>query len=176
MSARQAPPKLTVPYTVQLPTPTSRSVQQGGLSVVRIGVLLFPVVSSIRPPDPVPSLQPHYGPSLLLQTGPPQRPASVLSPRGFLRLCFSLNIEALVPAVPRKSLCPTHAPSAPVAACPVIRNLADSPHWGFPPLVLTTPSFLTTRLRWVHFRSSFGHAPAQGLALSFCSNANHHDS
>src|SRR5215212_11141034 len=94
----------------------------------------------------------------------------------FLRLCFSLNIEALVPAVPRKSLCPTHAPSAPVAACPVIRNLADSSQWRFPPLVLTTPSFLTTRLQWVHFRSSFGHAPAQGFALSFCSNANHRDS
>jgi Protein of unknown function (DUF3102) len=43
-------------------------------------------------------------------------------------------------------------------------------------LVLTTPNFLTTRLRWVHFRSSFGCTPARGLALSFCSNAHHHGS
>ena len=31
-----------------------------GLSVVRIVILLFPVVSTIRPPDPIPLLQPHY--------------------------------------------------------------------------------------------------------------------
>ena len=31
-----------------------------GLSVVCTAVLLFPVVSTIRPPDPIPSLQPHY--------------------------------------------------------------------------------------------------------------------
>jgi len=41
---------------------------------------------------------------------------------------------------------------------------------------LTTLSFLTTRLRWVHFRSSFGCPPAHGLTLSFCSNAHHHGS
>jgi hypothetical protein len=34
--------------------------------------------------------------------------------------------------------------------------------------------FLTTRLRRVHCHSSFGHAPAQGPALSFWSNAHHH--
>ena len=33
--------------------------------------------------------------------------------------------------------------------------------------------FLTTRPRWVHFRSSFGYSPAQGLALSFSSNAHY---
>src|SRR5215813_8674139 len=31
-----------------------------GLSVVRIVIILFPVVSIIRPPDPIPLLQPHY--------------------------------------------------------------------------------------------------------------------
>src|ERR1700680_2584747 len=31
-----------------------------GLSVVCICIFLFPVVSTIRPPDPIPSLQPHY--------------------------------------------------------------------------------------------------------------------
>jgi hypothetical protein len=113
---------------------------------------------------------------LLIRIGPPQCSASVLSPRDFRRLCFSLAIRALVPAVPRKSLHPTHAPSTPVAVCPVIRHLTDFSQKGFTFLVLTTLSFLTTRLRWVHFRSSFGCPPAQGLALSFCSNAHHHGS
>ena len=45
---------------------------------------------------------PITGPSSLLRIGPPQYSASVLSPRGFRRLCFSLAIGALVPAVPRK--------------------------------------------------------------------------
>src|ERR1700730_14382737 len=115
-------------------------------------------------------------PSSLLRIGPPQYSASVLSPRGFRRLCFSLAIGALVPAVPRKSLHPTHAPSTPVAICPVIRPLTDLSQKGYTPLVLATPIFLTTRLRWVHFRSSFGCTPARGLALSFCSNAHHHGS
>ena len=119
---------------------------------------------------------PITGPSSLLRIGPPQCSASVLSPHGFRRLCFSLNIRALVPAVPRKSQHPTHAPSTPVAVCPVIRRLTDLSQKGFTLLVLTTPSFLTTRLRWVHFRSSFGCTPARGLALSFCSNAHHHGS
>src|SRR5438132_13446711 len=65
-----------------------------GLPVARIGVLLFPVVSIVRPPDPTPSLQPHYEPSSLIRIGPPQCSASVLSPRGFRRLGFSLGIRA----------------------------------------------------------------------------------
>src|SRR6516162_8654288 len=36
-----------------------------GLPVARIGVLLLPVVSIVRPPDPTPALQPHYEPSSL---------------------------------------------------------------------------------------------------------------
>src|SRR5215471_10001457 len=65
-----------------------------GLPVARIGVLLLPVVSTVRPPDPTPSLQHHYEPSSLLRIGPPQCSASVLSPRGFRRLGFSLGIRA----------------------------------------------------------------------------------
>src|SRR5260221_4024505 len=65
-----------------------------GLSVVRIDVLLLPVASSVRPPDPIPSLQPNYEPSSLLRIGPPQCSASVLSPRGFRRFGFSLAIRA----------------------------------------------------------------------------------
>ena len=64
------------------------------MSVVRIDVLLLPVASTVRPPDPIPSLQPHYGPSALIRIGPPQCSASVLSPRGFRRLGFSLGIRA----------------------------------------------------------------------------------
>src|SRR5260370_32602363 len=64
------------------------------LSVARIEVPLFPVASVMRPLDPTPSLQPHYGPSSLLRVGPPQGSASVRSPRGFRRLGFSLHIGA----------------------------------------------------------------------------------
>src|ERR1039458_304523 len=53
------------------------------LAVFRSDVLLSPVVSTIRPPDPIPSLQSHYEPSSLIRIGPPQCSASVLSPRGF---------------------------------------------------------------------------------------------
>ena len=58
---------------------------------------------------------PITGPSSLLQIGPPQTIASVLSPRGCLPLCFSLSIDGLVPAVPHKSLCRTHALYTPAA-------------------------------------------------------------
>lgn len=65
----------------------------------------------------------------------------------FDRLCFSLGISKLVPAVPRKSLCPTHAPYTPAAAHPVIRLLVDLSQEKKAPLVLTTLDTLTTRLR-----------------------------
>src|SRR2546425_3155 len=65
-----------------------------GLSGTRIEVLLFPVASGMRPPDPTPSLQLHYEPSSLVRVGPPQCSASVRSPRGFGRLGFSLRIRA----------------------------------------------------------------------------------
>jgi len=104
---------------------------------------------------------PITGPSTLIRIGPPQSPASVLSPCGLLRLSFSLCIRSLVPAVPRESLCPTHAPSTPVAARPVIRHPADLSQDDETILVSTTLKFITTRLRRVHFRSSFGHAPAR---------------
>src|SRR5438874_11713010 len=42
----------------------------------------------MRPLDPTPLLQPHYGPSSLLRVGPPECSASVRSPRGFRRLGF----------------------------------------------------------------------------------------
>lgn len=48
----------------------------------------------MQPPDSTPSLQPHYRPSSLLRVDPSQCCASVLSPRGFCHLCFSLDIAA----------------------------------------------------------------------------------
>ena len=48
----------------------------------------------MQPLDSTPSLQPHYRPSSLLRVDPSQCCASVLSPRGFCHLCFSLDIAA----------------------------------------------------------------------------------
>ena len=56
---------------------------------------------------------PITGPSSLIRIGPSQCSASVLSPHDFRRLCFSLAIRALVPAVPRKS---QHSVSRPLYA------------------------------------------------------------
>src|SRR5580658_11043365 len=95
---------------------------------------------------------PITGPSTLVRIGPPQSLA--LSPHGWHRLRFSLGIKSLVPAVPRESLCPTHAPSTPVATRPVIRHLAGLSQDDETVLVLTTLGFITTRPRRVHFRSS----------------------
>ena len=74
--------------------PIRQTCRSSGLSVARIEVLLLPVASVMRPPDPTPSLQPHYELSSLLRVGPPQCSASVRWPRGFRRLGFSLNIRA----------------------------------------------------------------------------------
>src|SRR5467141_383854 len=74
--------------------PIRQTCRPYGLSVARIEVLLFPVASGMRPPDPTPSLQLHYEPSSLVRVGPPQCSASVRSPRGFRRLGFFLRIRA----------------------------------------------------------------------------------
>jgi hypothetical protein len=75
--------------------------------------------------------------------------------------------ERLVPAVPRNSLHPLHAPSTPVAVRSVIRHPADLSQVGFTHLVSTTFIFLTTRLRRVHFRSSLGCSPARVSTRAF---------
>ena len=74
--------------------PIRQTCRSSGLSVARIEVLLVPVASVMRPPDPTPSLQPRYELSPLLRVGPPQCSASVRSPHGCDRLGFSLNIRA----------------------------------------------------------------------------------
>ena len=53
-------------------------------------------------------------------------------------MCFSLAIRALVPAVPRESQHPVHAPFTPVAVCPVTRHPTDLSQKRLTPLVLTT--------------------------------------
>jgi hypothetical protein len=75
--------------------------------------------------------------------------------------------ERLVPAVPRDSLHPLHAPSTPVAVRSVIRHPADLSQEDHTPLVSTTLEFLTTRLRRVHFRSSLGCSPARVVLALF---------
>jgi hypothetical protein len=79
---------------------------------------------------------------MLLRVSPSQSPASVLSPHGFHRLCFSLGIGGLVPAVPHVSLCPLHAPYTPTADYPVIRHPVVFSQGQDAPLVSTTSSGL----------------------------------
>jgi hypothetical protein len=90
-------------------------------------------------------------------------------------LCFSLGIRGLVPAVPRKSLHPLHAPSTPVAVCPVIRHPTGLSQKGYTLLVLTTfaslrrvfEGFTFVRLSDAHLHELFSY---------FSSNAHHHGS
>src|SRR5271165_5362002 len=91
-----------------------------------------------RPPDPTPLLQPHYR-AFNTTTGRsvPVPCIGTLASR-FSPLVLLPCHQGLVPAVPRKSLCPTHAPSTPVAVRPVIRPPADLSQKRYTPLVLTT--------------------------------------
>jgi hypothetical protein len=134
-----------------------------------------PISGDSKPSRKYP-VSPITEPSSLLQVGPPQANASVLSPRGFLPLCFSLSIDGLVPAVPHKSLYRTHALDTPTAARPVIRLLTGLSQKTASPLVSTAPDELTTRPRKVCLRSSFRYSPAPGLARDFSPDAHHHSS
>src|SRR6266446_1566341 len=75
--------------------------------------------------------------------------------------------ERLVPAVPRDSLHPLHAPSTPVAVRSAIMHPEDISPVGYTLLVSTTLDYLTTRLRRVHFRSSLGRSPARVCSRAF---------
>src|SRR5258708_19892567 len=110
---------------------------------------------------------PITGPSSLIRVVPPQCSASVLSPRGFGRLGFSLNIGARVPAVPCNRLHPLHPLSTPVATRPVIRHLADLSQMIMTHLVSTSLEILTTRPRQVYFRPSLGSPPPQVFPALF---------
>jgi len=78
-----------------------------------------------------------------------------------------LTSERLVPAVPRDSLHPLHAPSTPVAVRSIIRHPADLSQVNHTLLVSTTLEFLTRRLRRVHFRSSLECSPARLVLALF---------
>ena len=98
--------------------PPSSLVQHDALE--RLLDTMFPVVSTIRPPDPIPLLQPHYRAFIAFT----DRSASVLrigtlASRFFAACASPLSSEHWSPAVPRKSLHPVHAPSTPVTVRPV---------------------------------------------------------
>lgn len=101
-------------------------------------------------------------PSSLLRVGPPQILASVLSPCSFGRFSFSLGIQGLVPAVPRESLHPIHAPCTPAAVYPVVRRPIDSSQGEMVTLVLATSRVFDASSR-VYLRSSLGCPPARIL-------------
>ena len=147
--------------------PIRQTCRSYGWSVARIEVLLFPVASVMRPPDPTPSLQPHYGLSTLLRVGPPQCSASVRSPHGCGRLGFSLSIRATgscssaqQPASASRPLYAGRHPLSHQAPRGLIPGGFHAP--GFDGIV-----FLTTRLRRVYFRSSLGCTPAQVFPRAF---------
>ena len=128
----------------------------------------------VRPPDPIPLLQPHYGPSSLLRIGPSQCFASVLSPRGFRRLCFSLDIKATgscssaqKPASDSRPLyagrrLPSH--QAPDRLVPEVDNAS-----GFDDAKGLNDASSKGSLSFVSLTCS-------RCSLSFCSNAHHHGS
>src|SRR5262249_43639277 len=96
-----------------------------------------------------------------LRISPPQRSASVLSPRGFRRLGFSLGIRAT------GSCSSAQTPAS--ASRPLYAGRRLPSHQAPDRLVpegLHAPGFddicfFTTRLRRVHFRSSLGCSPAR---------------
>jgi hypothetical protein len=129
----------------------------------------------MRPLDPTPSLQPHYEPSSLYESVRPSAPHRYARLAVLAAWASPFASERLVPAVPRDSLHPLHAPSTPIAVRAVIRHPADLSQVNQTLLVSTTLEFLTTRLRRVHFRSSLGCSPAR-VDSRFSSNAHHHGS
>ena len=153
--------------------PIRQTCRPYGLSVTRIEVLLFPVASGMRPPDPTPSLQLHYEPSSLLRVGPPQGSASVRSPRGCRRLGFSLRIRATGSCSSAQQPASASRPLYAVAVRSVIRPPADLSQVHHTLLVLTT-------LRVLNDASSKGSLSFVSRMLTctslfsrFSSNAHH---
>ena len=156
--------------------PIRQTCRSYGLSVARIEVLLFPVASVMRPPDPTPSLQPHYEPSSLLRVGPPQCSASVRSPRGFGRLGFSLNIRATgscssaqQPASASRPLYAGRRPRSHQAPCGLVPGGLYAP--GFDDTYLLNDASSKGSLSFVSRMLT-----CTGLLPRFFSNAHHHGS
>jgi hypothetical protein len=156
--------------------PIRQTCRSSGWSGARIEVLLFPVAPVMRPPDPTPSLQPHYEPSSLLRVGPPQCSALVRSPHGCGRLGFSLRIRAT------GSCSSAQQPAS--ASRPLYAGRRPLSHQAPRGLVLGglyAPGFDDTYL--LNDASSQGllsfvsrMLTCTGLFPRFCSNAHHHGS
>ena len=103
------------------PAPIKQTRQSNGLPVARIEVLLFPVASVMRLLDPTLRSSPITS---LLRSYESVRPSA---PHRYARLAVfaawasPFASERLVPAVPRDSLHPLHAPSTSVAIRSFIR-------------------------------------------------------
>src|ERR1700751_2116864 len=138
-----------------------------GLSVVRIVILLFPVVSIIRPPDPIPLLQPHYKAFI----APTDRSAPVLC-IGTLASRFSPLV--LLPCHQGTGSC--SSTQKPVSGSRPLYAGRRLPSHQAPDRLIPVElhasgfddtCFLTTRHQWVCFRSSPGRTPARDHAPSF---------
>ena len=112
-------------------------------------------------PAPLQGLRRYYG---AIRPSPRHRYSRLTA---LDRLGFSLGIQGLVPAVPRRRLCPTHALYTPAAARPVTRLPTGLSQETQSPLVSTALDKLTMRHRRVCFRSPFEHPPAPVIAGTF---------
>ena len=137
-------------------------------------LLPMPVGHRSQPLDPAPLLQPHYRPSSLLRTGPPQNLSSVRSPHGFRHLYFSLGIQALVPVVPHKSLDRVHAPYTPAAARPVTKYPAHLSQRSKSPLVLAALIIIDASSKGLLALVSPDRTCPQIVSPDFAPNAHHH--
>ena len=125
--------------------------------------------------DPTPLLRPHYRPSSLVRVGPPQCSASVLSPRGFCRLCFSLGIGT---TGSRSSAREPGSDSRPLYAGRRLPGNQASDRLipgDRTPLVLTTNLFTTRQRRFTFVRLSDPYLP-EIHPRRFDSKAHHHGS
>jgi hypothetical protein len=125
-----------------------------GLFVVFVVVPVFQLLRFLRPPDSIPSLQPHCEVfTATMGRSVPDLGFGTLASR-CAPLCFTLGIQDLVPAVPRRSLCPTPAP---------IRRSTSAQSSGLrrtDPRSVTASGFDDTYGYRRGFRSAFGHPPA----------------
>src|SRR5882762_3189700 len=110
--------------------PIRQTCRSYGWSVARIEVLLLPVASVMRPPDPTPSLQPITSFLRSYESVHPTAPHRYARLAVLAAWAFPLTSERLVPAVPRNSLHPLHAPSTPVAVRSVISTPRTCPRWA----------------------------------------------
>jgi hypothetical protein len=120
------------------PAPIKQTRQLKGLSVARIEVLPFPVASVMRPLDPTLRSSPITSLPRSYESVRPSAPHRYARLTVLAAWASPFTSERLVPAVPRDSLHPLHAPSTPVAVRSVIRHPADLSQLNQTLLVSTT--------------------------------------